>query len=74
MTEPWGRPYLKVLEGPIEPFTHTLSVSFMDQEDSHSEAKRNAHLRHFHQYSGMPSMIVRPTKVKESSNGASALG
>ena len=32
----WGRPSLKVLVGPMEPFTHTLAVRFMNQEDSHS--------------------------------------
>ena len=27
--ETWGRPSLKVLEGPIELFTHTIAVWFM---------------------------------------------
>ena len=36
MMEPWGRPSLKVLEGPMEPFTRTLAVHFMNQEDSNS--------------------------------------
>ena len=39
-TEPWGRPLLKVLEGPMEPFTHTLAVRLMDQDDSHSVKRR----------------------------------
>ena len=30
------RPSLNVLEGPMEPFTRTLAVPFMNQEDSHS--------------------------------------
>ena len=34
--EPWGRPSLKVLDGTMEPFTHTLAVWFMNEEDSHS--------------------------------------
>ena len=35
-TEPWGRHSLKVLEGPMEQFTCTLAVRFMNREDSHS--------------------------------------
>ena len=36
MTEPRGRPFLIDLDGPMEPFTHTLTVRFMNQEDTHS--------------------------------------
>ena len=39
-TEPCGRPSLKVLEGPMEPFTRTLAVRFMNQEDGHSVKRR----------------------------------
>ena len=33
-------PSLKVLEGPMEPFTRTLAVHFVNQEDSHSVRRR----------------------------------
>ena len=36
MWETWGRPSLKVIEGPMEPRTRTLAVRFMSQEDNHS--------------------------------------
>ena len=38
--EPWGRPSMKVLERPMEPFTRTLVVRLMNQEDSHSVKRR----------------------------------
>ena len=51
-TELWGRPFLKVVEGPVEPFTRTLAVWFMNQEYSHSVNRRGgAHLPHFYQES-----------------------
>ena len=39
--EPWGRPSLKVLEGRVEPFSRTLAVRFMNQEDRHSVKQRS---------------------------------
>ena len=41
-TETWGRPSLKVIERPMEPFTRTLAVRFMNQEDSHTVKRRGA--------------------------------
>ena len=35
-TEPWSRPFMKVLEEHMEPFTRTLPVRIMNQEDSQS--------------------------------------
>ena len=69
-TKPWGRPSLIIVEGPMEMFTCTLAVRFMKQVDSHSVKQRGMTI--FNNVS--PNTIVRLTKVKESSNGASALG
>ena len=42
MSEPWGRPSVKVLEGPIESLTRTLAVRYLKQEDSHSVKRRGS--------------------------------
>ena len=34
--KPWDRPSMKVLEGPMELFTRTLVLQFINQKDSHS--------------------------------------
>ena len=39
-TEPWGRPSMKVIVGPMEPFTRTLAVRFMNLEDIHPVKRR----------------------------------
>ena len=65
-TEPLGRPSLKFPEGPMEPFTCTLAVRFMSQENSLSEKQRGAPI--------FDNTTVHQTKVEESINGASALG
>ena len=57
----------------MELFTCTLAVRFMSQEDSHCEATGDANIQHFHQESGCPNTIIRPTEVKESGNGALVL-
>ena len=36
MDEALDRPSLQAIEGPMEPFTRTMAVLFMNQEDSHS--------------------------------------
>ena len=71
MREPCGRPCMKVIERPMEPFNRTLAVRFMNNKLC--EATGNANLSHSHQESRTPNMTVRSTKVEESSNGASTL-
>ena len=37
---PMGKPSLKVLEGPMEPFARTLAMRFMNQENRNSVKRR----------------------------------
>ena len=56
--EPWVRPSLEVMERPMEPFTRTLAVRFMNQQDSHSVKRQGCqcstfssgvwHAKHYH--------------------------
>ena len=74
-------------DGALWQFLHKSSRGSYETVHSHSvctvyepiglprrEETRNVNLRHFHQESGTPNTIVRPSKVVESSNVASALG
>ena len=37
---PRGRPFFIVLEGPLEPFTRTLTAQFISKKDNHSVGRR----------------------------------
>ena len=53
----------------MEPFTRTLAVRLMNQEDSHSVKRRGTPNFNIFIWSPVRRTVVQPTKVEESSNG-----
>ena len=56
-----GRHSLKDQEGPMEPFIRTLTVRFMNQEDSHSVKRLGTLI--YEIFKRSPVRQTRPTKV-----------